>query len=189
MHDKEQEYEKAFWGDCTNTYDEETKQYVYASLMGLKVNHYSIDMQGKQVVDIGGGPSSLLLKCNNLGTSIVVDPLKFPLWVTERYKEKKVEYIQSKGEDMVLKGFDEVWIYNCLQHVENPEKIISNALEAAPVLRIFEWVDIPPHPGHPHELTKFKLDNWIDCNGKQIKLQQNGCYGTAYYAVKENIIM
>jgi hypothetical protein len=29
------EFEKAYWGDCCNTFDEEGKHFVYAKLMGI----------------------------------------------------------------------------------------------------------------------------------------------------------
>lgn len=29
------------------------------------------------------------------------------------------------------------------------------------MLRIFEWLDIPAHDGHPQELKKDLLDKWI----------------------------
>jgi hypothetical protein len=44
----------AYWGDCTNTFDEEQKHYVYARYMGLGRKHYSFDAQGRRVLDIGG---------------------------------------------------------------------------------------------------------------------------------------
>lgn len=182
-HHDEQEFEKAFWGDCTNTFDEEQKQYVYAELMGLERSGYAFDLHGKSIIDIGGGPSSLLLKCHNLGVCMVVDPLPYPAWTKERYSLKGVTVNVTRGESLTAKNFDEVWIYNCLQHTDDPCKIIQNARDAAPVLRIFEWIDIPPHPGHPHQLTKNTLDEWIGCNGNTIELSGNGCYGRAYYAV------
>jgi hypothetical protein len=90
-----------------------------------------------------------------------------------------------RGEDLIIKhfakGYDEAWIYNCLQHTDDPDQIIKNALKAAKTLRIFEWVDIPPHDGHPVELTKEKLDEWTGGLGQVITLAESGCFGKAYY--------
>ena len=74
-------------------------------------------------------------------------------------------------------------LFRSLQHVDDPELIILNALKAGRILRLFEWIDIPPHPGHPQELTKNKLDKWIGTKGKTIDLAESGCYGKGYYAV------
>ena len=57
-------FESEYWGDCCNTYDEDQKHYVYAKYMGLMAVGYSFSMSGKSVVDIGGGPTSMLLKNN-----------------------------------------------------------------------------------------------------------------------------
>lgn len=178
------EFEKSFWGDCCNTYSEETKQYVYARLMGLTQVHTSIDVEGKKILDIGGGPVSLLLKTYNLRAGKVVDPLDYPEWTKHRYAARGVEVVVGKGEDIDETGWDEVWIYNCLQHTEDPGKIIRNAKKAAGTLRIFEWIDIPAHEGHPHELTEESLNGWIcarEQKGFTTYLSENGCFGKAYY--------
>lgn len=181
--EQDHEFEMAYWGDCCNTFDEEQKQFVYSRFLGLKRIHYSFDVEGKAILDIGGGPVSLLLKAVNLKKGKVVDPLPYPKWTIARYAEKNIEYCQLGGEEITETGWDEVWIYNCLQHVDDPALIINNALKAGKLLRIFEWIDIPPHPGHPHELTREKLDNWLGTRGDTVTLAEGGCYGRAYYAV------
>ncbi|MFH1554929.1 MAG: hypothetical protein ABII76_08730, partial [Pseudomonadota bacterium] len=72
--------EEEWWGDCINTADEEAKQAKFAELMGITpvegegwfVPPY--DLGGKSVLDVGGGPVSLLLKCRNRGRCVVLDP-------------------------------------------------------------------------------------------------------------------
>jgi hypothetical protein len=183
-------FESQYWGDCCNTFDEDQKHYVYARYMGLKQVGYSFDVAGARIIDIGGGPTSMLLKTINLAPrSLVVDPLKYPKWTYARYAAKGIQPIIMRGEDLTIthfqRGCDEAWIYNCLQHTDDPELIIKNALNAAKTLRIFEWVDIPPHDGHPIELTKEKLDKWTGGLGQVITLAESGCFGKAYYNVLE----
>jgi hypothetical protein len=144
------------------------------------------------VVDIGGGPVSMLLKCVNRGPECwVVDPCQYPDWVRTRYVDAGIAYAQMKGEDFISFGnnharFNEVWIYNVLQHTDDPEKIIANAKMVAPVLRIFEWINFPAHEGHPHELKKNLLDEWIGQEGSvETMTGQNGCVGDCYYGVFE----
>ena len=182
-------FESNYWGDCCNTFDEDQKHYVYARFMGLKRVGYSFDVEGKSILDIGGGPTSMLLKTINLSKGLVVDPLKYPDWTYDRYKAKGIDYKIKRGEEVNEEGYDECWIYNCLQHTDDPQQIIKNALKAAKTLRIFEWVDIPPHDGHPIELTKYKVDKWI-VNGSERSLYSYGhtqqladsrCYGYAYF--------
>ena len=184
-----EQWEKDWWGNCCNTYGEEEKQLVYARKMGLAFFHngkspYNIDMQGKSVLDIGGGPCSLLLKCVKLGLSEVVDPCEYPGWVGERYYIAAIVFSQARGEDIRhINGFDECWIYNVLQHTDDPEKIIANMRRASKIIRIFEWVDTPTNIGHPHTLTKEKLNQWLGGEGKVEDLKEGGCTGKAYYGV------
>jgi hypothetical protein len=180
----EQDFEKEYWGTCVNTFDEDQKHYEYAKLMGLHRTHYSFDVGNRRILDIGGGPSSMLLKCVNLKEGKICDPLEFPSWVYERYKLHNITVETKEAEELTEDGWDEAWIYNCLQHTTDPEKIVHNALRSAPVFRIFEWVDQPPHPGHPHELTEASLNEWIGKPGNVIDLSSNGCFGRAYYNIK-----
>ena len=175
------EMEKSFWNDCTNTFGEDKKHYVYAKHMNIKQDYYSFDVEGKSILDIGGGPTSMLLKTINLKKGKVIDPIEYPKWTIERYKVKNIDVLVNTGENVNEKGWDEVWIYNCLQHVIDPQKIIENAKKSAKVLRIFEWINIPPHDGHPHCLTKENLDAWIGGSGNTIQLKETGCYGECYY--------
>lgn len=153
------------------------------------------DLGGKSVLDIGGGPASLLLKTINPGRRVVIDPCEYPGWVGARYDEVGIEYFRYTGEDyrdppsqFAEAKFDECWIYNVLQHVKSPKKIIENARKSANTIRLFEWIDMPTSIGHPHSLTfadlrewlghfKYKGDNWgiVNMTG------ENDCYGKAFY--------
>ena len=145
---------------------------------------YNINLEGKSVIDIGGGPCSLLLKCYNTETLMVVDPLIYPTWVRDRYMQCGILYCQNKGEEFRAEGYDEVWIYNCLQHTDDPERIIKNAQQASDIIRIFEWIDTSISDGHLHTLTEDKLNKWLDGNGKVGVLNgENGCRGKYYTGV------
>jgi len=176
-------FESEYWGDCCNTFDEDQKHYVYARHMWLERVGYSFNVKGASIIDIGGGPASMLLKTINLKIGLVIDPLFYPHWTYQRYDAKGVKYEVKRGEDVDHLGFDECWIYNCLQHTDDPERIIKNALRAAKTIRLFEWVDIPPHEGHPQEITKTALDRWIGKEGFVKQLAESGCYGKAYYNI------
>jgi glycosyltransferase involved in cell wall biosynthesis len=179
------DFEKSFWGNCTNTVNEEIKQYEYARWMGLGDNFLEGD--GKKILDIGGGPVSMLLKVNKpISGSTVVDPLGYPEWVLARYASEGIKYIQAKGEDedwVRDNIYDEVWIYNCLQHVDDPAAIIRNAFRCAPILRIFEWINFPAYEGHPQALTQEKMEKWIGHAGNVVTYNQNGCHGDAFYGI------
>lgn len=162
----EYKFEADYWGNCVNTIDEDLKHFLYAEAMGIpRVGSYHLSIGGRKILDIGGGPSSMLLQVNDHGGSKVIDPIQWPAWVSDRYRSHNIELDTMCGEDINETGWDEVWIYNCLQHTKDPELIIENAKKAAPVLRIFEWLNIPAHEGHPQELKKELLDKWIGSFG------------------------
>jgi hypothetical protein len=166
MNSEEYKFESDYWGNCANTLDEDIKHFLYANAMGIPKNEtYSLSIGGRRILDIGGGPSSMLLQVSDHGGSKVIDPIEWPSWTIDRYKSHNIEFERITGEEIDETGWDEVWIYNCLQHTIDPKKIIENAKKAAPVLRIFEWLDIPAHEGHPQELTKNLLDEWIGQDG------------------------
>ena len=185
---EDQKWEAAYWGDCRNTLIEELKQLSYFKRLGFKetgMSHwrFTFDMEGKSVIDVGGGPASFLLKCVNVkGT--VADPLPYPLWVGERYQAAGIHFFPVKGEDLKDSGhYDEVWIYNVLQHVEDPQKVVDNARRYGKLLRFFDWLDTPPHEGHPHTLTKELLDGWLGASGTTEIIDENDARGLCYYGV------
>jgi SAM-dependent methyltransferase len=192
--------ESRFWGDCANTYGEETKQLLYLNMMGFKRaptwrTQFAFDGEGKSYIDIGGGPCSVLLKFEHLSPlrgdagSCVIDPGSYPPWVRARYDAAGVQWLRVSGERIGLeypnRFVDVALIYNCLQHCEDPAKVIANARAVAKQLVMFEWVDIPPHEGHPHMLTEALLNEWTGQVGHTVTLNgQNECYGRAWVLSK-----
>lgn len=188
---KAQEFETGWWGDCLNTYGEEEKQLVYAGRMGLKTFHngkspYNIDLAGHSVLDIGGSVTSLLLKCVNRGVATVIDPMPIPKWAKDRYESGGITFTKMKGEQIHPEDeeiYDEVWIYNVLQHTDNPALICKNALAIGKIVRIFEWIGIKDEHGHPHELTEAGLNEWLGGEGKTELFNHYTLRGKAYYGV------
>jgi hypothetical protein len=188
--DTAQHSEAHFWNTCTQTFVEEQKQFFYATRMKLPFIDYplsSIDFQGKSVVDIGSGPTSLLLKSHNHSKAYAVDPLMdtFPNWVRDRYKSVGIEPISLGGEDIDTNWqFDEALIYNVLQHTIDPELIIHKALRIAKTVRIFEWIDVPSDDLHPHILTEANLDKWFGTKGMTEKVHEPYMFdASCYYGV------
>lgn len=186
-----QKWEADWHGQCLNTYGEEMKQLLYAEKMGLRIFHdgrspYNIDVGMNTVVDIGGGPASLLLKVNYLLEGTVVDPISFPQWVLHRYEAAGIQFLNMPAEKFAVLGnkFDEAWIYNCLQHTYDPKGVIEQARKSAKVIRIFEWINTPTNIGHLHTLTRENLNSWLGGEGKVETLGGvANCYGTCYYGV------
>lgn len=164
---RHQSFERGWWGDCRSTFSEEFKQLTYARLMGMSAFNDGgtwplYDMDSRSVIDIGGGPVSMLLKCRNLGAGLVVDPCEYPAWTRARYTAAGIEVAVIAAEDYRDAAFyDESWCYNVLQHTIDPAAVIATARAQSGMLRIFEWVGFKPHQGHPHELSVPRLLDWI----------------------------
>ncbi len=184
-----QEFESAWWGSCANTFGEEAKQITYAHRMRLANEPHEgkwpcYDLAGRSVVDLGGGPVSLLLKCRNGRALAVVDPCPYPAWVGARYEAAGIAQHQVEAEGWRDAAFrDEAWVYNVLQHVIDPEAVIATARAQAATLRIFEWIEHPASLGHPHVLHAVDLNRWAGGTGQVEHVDENGATGLAYYGV------
>jgi hypothetical protein len=190
-----QEWEASWWGSCANTFGEEAKQITYAHRMGLANVGVSggywplYDLAGRSVIDLGGGPVSILLKCVNGGERLVVDPAPYPDWVEARYHAAGIRYLRRPAEESIHFNesdpdelFDEAWIYNVLQHVIDPERVVENARASARAVRLFEWIDLPAYQGHLHTLRQADLDRWLGTAGTVATITENGIEnGRAYY--------
>jgi hypothetical protein len=192
QHDH-QEFERDWWGDCVNTYAEENKQISWAKYMGLEVTDMGnpdrfplIDLHGRSVIDIGGGPVSLLLKTVNGGSLAVMDPCSYPAWVYGRYEAHDILYIQSMAENMfvdqIKPQWDEAWIYNVLQHVLDPGAVMDTAFRVAKTVRVFEGLELGVSPGHPHNLMQDDMDKW--CRGQgNMYVYHDGNFSQKMYSI------
>jgi hypothetical protein len=182
--------EAEFWGNCydMNALGEIVKQTTYAQEMGI-FDEYGdeygdIDLDGASVIDIGSGPWSLLLRCYNAGKLTAVDPIPWPPSVFRRYETYNIEFINKGGEEIGdLPMADEVWIYNCLQHVEDPTLVLQNAKKIGRRIRIFEWLNTPVDEYHLHTLTQESLMAALTgTNPERVRIVSltGRCLGTAF---------
>ena len=182
-----QDWESAWWRSCNfSTFGEEAKQLTYANLMGLvnepREGKWPVyDLKGKSVVDIGGGPVSMLLKTVNGGHMVVVDPCQYPAWVTIRYEEAGISQRVEPAETYAGIGFAECLVYNVAQHCLDPEALFATARLCADVVRVFEWIETETNVGHPHSLHADDLNRWIGGVGTVGMANENGALGLAYW--------
>jgi hypothetical protein len=178
------EHEQAFWGDCSNTFGEEWKQVLYADLMGLKRfgdgrSPFNFWGHGLSWIDFGGGPASLLLKMKGAEALTVVDPLPLPLWAVERYEASGLDYLRQRADHPIplFERYDIGLCYNVLQHVEDPDTFVANLRSLSKVQVVFEWINLPPHDGHPNMLTEASLDAWFGPGFTGTLEGQHECWG------------
>ena len=148
-------FESDWWGlNWSPRWDEELKkQRTYHRLMGIDRQ----DFGTAEILDVGCGPISLLQRTKH-GPSRGIDPLRVSDETRTRYREAGVDLLSVPAEEMPTdKTFDEVWMYNCLQHTRDPHEILRRIVavtKPGTFVRIFEWLDTGTAPGHPQNLTE-----------------------------------
>ena len=96
-----------------------------AQLMHLPTD---FNMESRRILDVGSGPFSLLLRTKPWGGHVALDPLTFIEEAEHVYREHGIDRWFMAAEDLANidnPPFDEVWIYNCLQHTKSPQIILA----------------------------------------------------------------
>ena len=171
--------ELQFWSTYSSHMCESEKQTFALSKMGIPEG-YTYNLEGKSILEVGGGPVGVSLRCVN-GRRKIIDPLPYPDWVWERYDYFGVEYETIRAEDMEETGWDEVWVLNVLQHVDDLDLVLQKIKQSAKVLRIFEWLDIPTDLMHKHSLEKVHLDKVFVIDGHTEQVSQPYMYAASAY--------
>lgn len=124
------------------------------------------DRGGQTIVEVGCGPYPATSFVVNV-EPIVIEPLRFP----QLYKMAGAQWITEPFEDAQIDTADEVWLFNALQHVRDPELVVSKAKETAPTVRFFEPIDYPTCVYHPHTFTESDFVRWF---GGSVKRYRGG---------------
>lgn len=181
------QWEAQWWGNATNTWDEERKQIEYAKRMGLyrfwhEGHDPTYEFYNRRVLDVGGGPCSILLKGIHIAFGVIVDPLPIPDWAKARYASMGLVFQQVKGEqiDYPADSFDVGLIYNVLQHTEDPERIAWNMRRCCNLIRVFEWVETGLSDGHIHNLHAKDLERWFGGPGTVDVCESTMCWSGVF---------
>jgi hypothetical protein len=144
-----QAWEKNWWLNARAQHSSEILKTSYVARL-LFIDR---GLPDKSVIDIGCGPLSLLLRVP-VRSGVALDPINFED-LEGAYTQRGIKRLLKTGEALSDEDghFDEAWIYNCLQHVQDPSEVLTSAMAVADTVRLFEWIGIPPYPGHLHELT------------------------------------
>lgn len=127
------------------------------------------------VTDFACGPQSLLLTSPTLGRMVAVDPLEFLPADEATYREHGIERFVTPAEYYTGEPTNEVWMYNCLQHVMDWEATLRVACRhAKDTLRLFEWIGVPTDDLHLHVLQEAELRRVLVAEGFRETLMVRG---------------
>jgi hypothetical protein len=113
------------------------------------------DLQGKSVVEIGPADFPALGYCTNGWNCLIIEPMP-----SEHLKRFDIPICTDLAEDAIYEC-DEVWFFNVLQHVIDPNKIIERAKKQSKVIRFFEPIDYGIDVCHPWNLTEEMFKDWF----------------------------
>lgn len=192
-------YESGHWEKFTAEVDTlSVSQPQYMESLSIKNDYFesgdlSLNFNGLKVLDVGGGPSSILLRSNKghcelhdgFSEGVVIDPVKITEHQKIRYEYFGIRFIQDMAENITNyyneKHFDECFIYNCLQHVEDPIKILDGITKVSKKIRIAEPIHIPMDKCHLHTFTEDYFANYFDRDNWEIQMQNIANIGVPHY--------
>jgi hypothetical protein len=130
----------------------------------------NINLNGKTILEIGPARISALLYCENYSPSYIVEPITYE--DTEYlYQDKPITYIRELYEECESPIVDEIWLYNVLQHILDPDAFVEKCKKSAKVIRFFEPINTPIEPHHPHS---FSQEDYIQYFGDSVKFYKGG---------------
>jgi hypothetical protein len=156
--------EKKFHDDVNN--EESYANYKGAYKYYFKYLDINSDLKGKSIIEIGPAKFAGLLYCENYDKSYIVEPTPYDN-IDSYYEGKNLEFIRELYEDCDSPKVDEVWIFNLMQHVKNPDELIEKAKKYAKVIRFFEPIDLPTNLEHPFT---FSADDYRKYFGDSVKI-------------------
>lgn len=118
------------------------------------------DLAGKSIVEIGPGRIAGLLFCHNYSKSYIIEPTEYED-IDHLYQSKDLEIIKETTEECEFPKVDEVWIFNLMQHVQDPDLLIKKCKENSKIIRFFEPTDLPINNEHPFSFSKQDFEDYF----------------------------
>ena len=122
----------------------------YLKYVGYTGLTNGFDMVGRSIVEIGPSKVPGLYFCTNISHSYMIEPLVFEDSAKALSSRKDLSFIRDPAETCEFPKADEAWLFNVLQHVIDPIKIIERCKENVKVIRFFEPIDTGCDLAHPH---------------------------------------
>jgi hypothetical protein len=132
------------------------------------------DIGNLHVIEVGPADFPALNECKGEGKLTIVEPM--PSEHLEKIcREKGITLITTPFEDIEIweipEGTIEVWLFNVMQHIIDPDKFIERAKAIADRIRFFEPIDQAITEYHPHT---YSLKDYQKYFGDCVQLYAGG---------------
>jgi len=136
----------------------------FTKTFNLPVSFYD----GKDILDIGCGPSGSLEWADNAKSRTGIDPLANKYLKLAGVSKQKMKYANGTAEDLPFPNdhFDVVSLLNSLDHVEDVKKSIDEAVRVCRpngTLLLIVEVNHAPTITEPHFLEESILEDFFGC--------------------------
>jgi hypothetical protein len=162
---------KKRWQDAQKA---ERKMHTFQEAEGIEhyhstYRHYfrfvqlGFDLGGLSVIEIGPADFPALRHCKNY-SGIIIEPM--PSEILKKFCDSAgVQLITEPLEEIAdLPEVTEIWLFNVMQHIIDPDKFVQKCKEVAKRIRFFEPINYPVSEYHPHTYTEEDFKGWFgDC--------------------------
>jgi hypothetical protein len=115
-----------------------------------------VSFKDKTIVEVGPAFYPALLEIETK-KSIVVEPLfdKFDETIKLKWKNKNIVCYSTLLEQVTSEHIecDEIWIFNVMQHIMEPDLFLQKSIDCSKIIRIFEPINWPTNTAHPHSYS------------------------------------
>ncbi len=147
-----------------------TGEFQHAHMLRAFTESFALDrsfFDGKHMLDIGCGPTGSLEWADNAASRTGADPLA-DSYVKLNGGKQAMRYVNTGAEDMPFddQSFDVVSIFNALDHVENVDAAIAEALRVTKVggtLLLIVEINHRATITEPHSLKIDVMDKFEGC--------------------------
>jgi hypothetical protein len=162
----------------------------YQISYGHNFRYLGIDFNQVQenIIEIGCADFPALRYVESIG-SIIIEPMASQ-HLSQFCAHKDIMLIQEPFENIDNADFlsnYEIWMFNVLQHVQDPDKFIHNAKKARCV-RYFEPIETELTDYHPFSFTRNDFETWFPGVNHYYNETKNQCFhdGPCCYGVYKN---
>lgn len=118
------------------------------------------DLGGLSVIEVGPADFPALRHCKNYN-GVIVEPMPSEL-LKKFCDESGVWLIRKPIEEITtLPEATEVWLFNVMQHIIDPDGFIDKCKQMGQRIRFFEPINYPTCEYHPHTYTLDDFKGWF----------------------------